>query len=151
MRLSDALQINRRPNSPHGRLRRIHLVCGFTPLHLETVLTAQAKLRLPGDGVEVMTGLFGDLEGNIQRASEKAAEGAAIVIEWSDLDSRLGLRSSAGWSATALADVLQQVAERLRRFTVGIAGLAKNMPAAVIPPALPLPPLTHFPVSQASP
>jgi FkbH-like protein len=151
MRLSEALHINQQPASPTGDKRKIHLVCGFTPLHLETVLKAQAKLRFAGDEIEIIHGLFGDFENNLHRAAKQAAEGAVVALEWSDLDQRLGMRASAGWGKEVLADVLQQVPEKLRRLTAGLAEAAKQMPVAVIMPTLPLPPLTHFPLSQANP
>src|SRR5260370_3966666 len=97
MRLSEALQINQQPVLKAGRSRQIHLVCGFTPLHLGTFIKAHAKLRFPGDEVNIIEGLFGDLEGNLERACEQRFDGAIAVMEWSDLDDRLGLRASAGW------------------------------------------------------
>ena len=150
MRLGEALQINQRPVSAQGQLRKIHLVCGFTPLHFETLLKAHARLRFSGDAVEILTGLFGDFEGNLQRASAEPADGAVVGLEWSDLDGRLSLRASAGWSEQVLTDILQHVPEKLGRVGAGIAELAKQMRVALIPPTLPLPPLTHFPVAQAS-
>ena len=150
MRLSEALQINQRPIAPGGQSRRIHLVCGFTPLHLETFLKTYVRLRFYGDEVQIVTGLFGDLEGNLQRAAAEPADGAVVAMEWSDLDSRLGLRASAGWSANVLADVLQQCSEKLRRVAAGIAAAAENTRVALIPPTLPLPPVTHFPPAQSS-
>src|SRR5205807_3048875 len=62
----------------------------------------------------------------------------------------LGLRSSAGWGSETLADVLQQVPEKLRRLETGLMELATKMPVAVLAPTLPIPPLTHFPPVQAS-
>src|SRR5260370_27010752 len=104
MRLSEALRIPQQPVAPNSRTRRVHLACGFTPLHLETFVKAHARLRFPGDALDVVTGLFGDLEGTLRRAAGEPAEGAVVVIEWSDLDERLGLRASAGWSREVLAD-----------------------------------------------
>lgn len=150
MRLSEALRINEQPVAPGGQTRTLHLLAGFTPLHLETMLKAQARLQFPGDRIEIVCGLFGDLEGNLKRAAQKNAEGALVAVEWSDLDERLGMRASAGWSETVLADVLQQVPEKMRRLTAGLSEIAKSMPVAVIAPTLPLPPLTHFPIHQTS-
>jgi FkbH-like protein len=150
MRLSEALKINQQPVVESARKRKIHLVCGFTPLHLETFLKAHARLRFPGDDVSVVTGLFGDLEGNLQRASGQPAEGALVVLEWSELDERLGLRASAGWSASILDDVLEQVAEKLQRIETLLSTLGSAMPVAVVATTLPLPPLTYLPLAQTS-
>src|SRR6202011_2072693 len=90
------------------------------------------------------------LEGNLRKASQAPAEGALVIFEWSDLDERLGLRASAGWGSEILADVLQQVPEKLRRLEAGLTELAKKMPVAVVATTLPIPPLTHLPPSQTS-
>jgi len=150
MRLSEALRINEQAVSAISTPRKVHLVCGFTPLHLETFVQANVRLNFPGEGVDILGGLFGDLEGNLRKASQAPAEGALVVLEWTDLDERLGLRSSAGWRSEILADVLQQVPEKLRRLETGIGELAKRMPVAVLATTLPIPPLTHLPPVQAS-
>src|SRR5262249_6722996 len=92
-----------------------------------------------------------DLEGNIGRAMEKPSDAAIVVIEWGDIDQRLDLRSSAGWSAAALEDVLAQSAERCRRLERALARLAAAVPVALVFPSLPLAPVTHFPPSRLSP
>ncbi|HEX3684898.1 MAG TPA: HAD-IIIC family phosphatase [Bryobacteraceae bacterium] len=150
MRLSEALRINQAPAPPGARPKKLHLVCGFTPLHLETFVKARAKLRFPAAELTIGAGLFGDLEGNIKRASEeRAAEGAVVILEWSDVDERLGLRASAGWSAATLADIEQQAAEKLPRLEAALSELAKVTPVALVAPTLPLPPLSHLPPFQA--
>src|ERR1700674_632535 len=138
MRLSEALQINQQPVLPTGRSRQIHVVCGFTPLHLGTFVKAHARLRFPGDEVNIIDGLFGDLEGNLQRGREHPSEGAIVVIEWSDLDDRLGLRASAGWGSQILADIRQQVSGKIDRLEQRILELASEMPVAVVTTTLPL-------------
>src|SRR5216684_572355 len=150
MRLSEALRINEQAVSATSPPRKVHLVCGFTPLHLETFVKANVRRNFPGEGVEILSGLFGDLEGNLRKASHAPAEGDLLVLEWSDLDERLGLRSSAGWGSEILADVLQQAPEKLRRLETGLGELAKMMPVAVLATTLPIPPLTHLPPVQAS-
>jgi FkbH-like protein len=150
MRLSEALQINQQSELPSGRRRQIHLVCGFTPLHLGTFIKAYAKLRFPGDGVTIIDGLFGDLEGNLQRAREHGSDGAIVVMEWSDLDDRLGLRASAGWGSQILADILQQVSGKIHRLEQRILELATEMRVALVTTTLPLPPLAHLPLAETS-
>src|SRR5260370_29913886 len=150
MRLSEALRINEQAVSATSPPRKVHLVCGFTPLHLETFVKANVRGNFRGEGVEIISGLFGDFEGNLRKATQAPAEGALLVLEWTDLDERLGLRSSAGWRSEIVADVLQQVPEKLRRLETGCGELAKRMPVAVMTTTLPIPPLTHLPPSQAS-
>lgn len=87
MKLSEALKVTQVPrNAP---ALPVALVCGLTPLHLETFLKAQLCLLFPDRTPELRTGLFGDLLGNFERLKDVSA--AAVVVEWSDLDPRLGL------------------------------------------------------------
>jgi FkbH-like protein len=148
MRLGEALQIVGKAAT--GRRSLVHLLCGFTPLHLETFVKAYLRLRFPEDALAVETGLYGDLEGNIQGARTSGGEGAIAVIEWGDLDPRLGYRSSAGWDAQTLEDIAPQIGEKCRRLEEHLAALARVMPVAVIAPTLALPPLTHLPPNQTS-
>ena len=150
MRLSEAFKINQQSVAPNARSRKIHLVCGFTPLHLETFVKANARLRFPGDEVTVATGLFGDLEGNLERARAQPAEGAIVVVEWADLDERLGFRASAGWGLEVLGDILQQVSHKVQRLDQRISELAGEMPVALVAGTLLLPPLSFLPLAQSS-
>ncbi len=129
---------------------RVHLLCGFMPLHLETFIKAHLALRFPGVNSRLAGGLYGDLEGNIQRALEGDGDGAIAVIEWSDLDQRLGFRASAGWRMETLDDIVTQVEEKCRRLEAHVIELAQKMPVAVASPSLGLPPMTHLPPSQAN-
>ena len=45
MRLAEALQIN--GQKAGDRQRKIHLLCGFEPLHLATFLKAHLRQRFP--------------------------------------------------------------------------------------------------------
>ncbi len=148
MRLGEALEIV--GQAAGGRQRQIHLLCGFMPLHFATFLNAYLRLHFPGDGVSVHSGLYGDLEGNIQRAGQISAEGAIAVFEWSDLDQRLGFRNASGWAIRILDDIAAQTEEKGRRLELHLAELAQNMPVCVVAPSLPLPPLTHLPPAQTS-
>ena len=87
MKLVEALQV---ANSPEqGPQFSAFLACGFTPLHLETAVKAHLRLALPGRTIEVKTGLYGDLAGTLETALAKA-DVIMVVIEWADLDPRLG-------------------------------------------------------------
>ena len=146
MRLSEALKINGKPAGDADRTLQIDLVCGFTPLHLATFLQAYAQLRWPDYRAAVQTGLFGDLEGNIERASGR--DGVLAIVEWSDLDQRLGYRASAGWGAAVLDDVLMQVEDSCRELESRLSKLGERVPVAVVPPTLALPPVSYLPVAH---
>jgi FkbH-like protein len=148
MRLAEALKIV--AQTVGERQRQVHLLCGFTSLHLATFVRAHMRLRFPEDRVCLQTGLYGDLEGNVRRAAELSAEGAIVVFEWGDLDQRLGLRNSAGWGAQTLEDIPVQIEEKCWRIEKHLDALAKVMPVAVIAPTFSLPPLTHLPPLQTS-
>lgn len=148
MRLSEALQVVGQPAGE--RQRHIQLLCGFEPLHLATFVKAYLRLRFPGDTVCVHTGLYGDLEGNIKRAGHCSAEGAITVVEWSDLDQRLGFRNSGGWAAQTLDDIVAQAEERCLRIEAHLATLAQAMPLTVVAPTLLFPPVTHLSPAQTS-
>jgi FkbH-like protein len=111
---------------------------------------AHLALRFPGVGIDVGTGLYGDLEGNLQRAGEDGGDGGIAVIEWSDLDQRLGFRASAGWRLETLDDIVAQVEEKCRRVETRLIELAKKMPLAVAAPSLGLPPMMYLPPWQTS-
>lgn len=151
MRLSEALEINRAAPAGSSSIREVHLVCGFTPLHLETFVRARVRMRFPESAAAIHTGLFGDIEGNLARAAARPADAAIVVIEWGDLDPRLDLRASAGWSEATLDDVIVQAAERTARLVRLLETLAAAMPVALTAPSLPLPPVTHFPPARSSP
>lgn len=148
MRLGEALQII--GQTAGERKMSVHLLCGFMPLHLETFIKARLALRFPSASINVRTGLYGDLEGNIQRARESGSDGVIAVIEWSDLDQRLGFRASAGWQIQTLDDIVAQVEQKSQRIEAHLIELAKEMPIAVVAPGLELPPMTYLPPSQTS-
>src|SRR5260221_11139268 len=68
MKLAEALKViqSALPDSP--RLE-VALLCGFTPLHLETFLRAHLCKLFPGRSPNVQTGLYGDLIGILQRGA----------------------------------------------------------------------------------
>lgn len=149
MRLQEALRIT--AQSTGKEQKPIHLLCGFTPLHLATFAKARLSLRFPRSSISLRTGLYGDLEGNIQRAIESKAEGAIVVMEWGDFDPRLGWRNSGGWQQQKLSDILPQMLERCQRLQGHLTALAQQMPLALVGPTLRLPPLSYLPPAQTSP
>src|SRR5271170_341008 len=103
--LNQALAIINSRKDGGGEKKLHYLVCGFEPLHLKTLFWAHLLERLSEGDVEVHYGVYGDLPGNLAMAAESPAIGAAVVLEWSDIDSRLGLRSSGGWSEGVKPDI----------------------------------------------
>jgi FkbH-like protein len=150
MTLNQALAIinSRRERDGAG----IHyLVCGFEPLHLATLLRAHLLQSLPEEkSIEVRHGVYGDFRGNIESAAQSPAIASSVVLEWSDIDPRLGLRSSGGWSNEAKADIVDNCLHRYAHLEAAIGKLAARMPVAVAPPSLPLPPIGNTVRSQSS-
>lgn len=138
MKLLEALAIANKTSTNQADSRTFFLACGFTPLHLLTFLKAHLQLQFPDLKIEIATGVYGDLPGNLQRIPQAAA-GAAVVIEWPDLDSRLGIRQLGGWSPKVLPDILDSAASMLTRLEIAIAQI--SCPVALSLPSLPLPPL----------
>jgi FkbH-like protein len=128
----------------------VFLACGFTPLHLQTFLTASLRERLPRERVEVGAGLFGDLAGNIERIGIANCDALAVVIEWQDLDLRLGVRNLGGWRAADLPDMIGGAERMIGRLEAAIRRAAEVIPTYVCLPSLPLPPLFTTATSQAS-
>ena len=149
MKLSEALAaVQRRQGA--DLVHTYYLVCGFEPLHLGTFLHAHLLERIPDSGIKVETGLYGDFAGNLLRAAQSSAIGSTAVLEWADIDPRLGLRSAGGWTASAKADALAASKAQFGRVLDATAQLAARMPVAFCPPALPLPPFGHTAGDQAS-
>jgi FkbH-like protein len=138
--LNQALAICR--NRAKADRSKVHfLACGCQPLHLATLLEAHLFEASADDQVGITTGLYGDLTGSLELAATAACVGTFLVMEWSDLDPRLGLRSSGGWSPASVADMLATCQERCSRMAGLIERIAARMPVAVVPPSLPRSPI----------
>jgi FkbH-like protein len=138
MTLIEALEIMKQAAAEVPSLR-VYLACGFTPLHLETFLTAHLHKLRPTRRAEVTTGLFGDLAGNLERLDSERYNAVAVTIEWADLDPRLGVRTLGGWKLEKLSDILECSARSLERLAHALQRIA--LPATISLPTLPLPPL----------
>src|SRR5271168_4243297 len=122
MNLIDALERLKEPIAQTARPLRVFLACGFTPLHLETFLAAHLRNFFPACRVELNSGLFGDLAGNLERLRPEDHDALAVIIEWPDLDSRLGLRTLGGWHVKDLPDIVNSVSHSLERLTHALQG-----------------------------
>src|SRR6185295_18737275 len=109
----------------------VALVTGFTPLHLTTFLQAELQQVMPERRIVVSTGLFGDIPGTLLELDTTPPDAAAIVIEWDDLDARLGIRQLGGWDSSALDDIVAQAQMRLAQFAALIQNVSGAYPIAV--------------------
>lgn len=150
MKLIDALERLRAPIAENARPLRVFLACGFTPLHLETFLAAHLCNFRPAHRLELNSGLFGDLVGNLERLRPEEHDALAIVIEWSDLDSRLGLRSLGGWHVEKLPDIVNAVRHSLDRLMRALQAIPSTLPTCICLPTLPLPPLFYSGTQHSS-
>jgi FkbH-like protein len=150
LKLIEALKILRQPPAANTEPLRIVLACGFMPVHLETFLSAHLRQRNGNRPVEIETGLFGDLAGTLERLLDTDAAAAAVVIEWPDLDPRLGIRTLGGWLPDDLPDIYETVTHRLAHYADRIKRAAERLPVALCLPTLPLPPFAHTPGHLAS-
>lgn len=148
MNLFEALEILNMPAVKDSPPLRVYLGCGFTPLHLETFLGAHLRNQNPTRHYQVSSGMFGDLAGNLERLDCGHYNGLAVVIEWSDLDTRLGMRALGGWQPDTLPDILACSWKSLER----IAQALRRVPltTALLLPTLPLPPLFSTCTSRSS-
>jgi FkbH-like protein len=140
MKLIEALKISQSPLPDSLRQLRLFLLCGFTPLHLQTFLTAHLRCRMPDHAPEISTGLFGDLVGNIERLKSSEADVLAVALEWTDLDPRLGIRRLGGWRPEQLSDIAlsaESAAQRIRR---ALEAASRDTTTILSLPTLPLPP-----------
>jgi FkbH-like protein len=140
MKLIEALQVASEAKTRPPR-DYVFLVCGFEPLHLTTFLQAHYAERFADRSLKVSTGLYGDLVGNAMRAADEADEtttGMALVLEWGNLDPRLGVRSVGPWGGAKEADVLSDVGEKLSRLRDAVDRISARFPIAICPPTLPL-------------
>ncbi|HXD67190.1 MAG TPA: HAD-IIIC family phosphatase [Solirubrobacteraceae bacterium] len=151
MRLSQALEIVQRGATETGEPFTVWLACGCEPLHLRTFLAAELMGRLAATPVEVHTGFFDDLAGNIERASDAGDDPVAVIVEWPDLDPRLGLRRLGGWRPDQLDDIVKQTRTALERLERSILTAAGGRRVVCVMPTLTLPPLFPQPPRQSGP
>ncbi len=146
MKLGEALHIlHQAPSDESADPLPAFLACGFTPLHFQTLLAAELQTRFPQRRVQIETGLYGDLVGSVNRIAIRRPSFAAIIIEWPDLDPRLGIRSPRGWSPSDHEDIIGTVELKLRILADALDRAAAVCPVAFVLPTLPLPPVAFTP------
>ena len=139
MKLLEALSIIKSGESVAGPSFRVLLATGVTQLPLETLFKAHLCLRAPKKRICVEGGLFGDLAGNLERAG--TVDGVAVVMEWEDLDARLGVRTLGGWTVAALPNILRSARLQIERIAAALESIAA--PVVVSLPSLPFPPIVY--------
>lgn len=145
MKLIEALEILRNAPAADAQPLEVCLACGFMPDRFQTFLAAHLRKLFPGHRVTLEVGLYGDCLGNVDRMRSGRWDAGAVVLEWSDFDPRLGIRSLGGWEADGLSDILETVGARAARLRDAIARAAEDVPLAVCLPTLPLPPVSYHP------
>jgi FkbH-like protein len=149
MKLAQALEIVQRRSTEASEPLTVWLACGCEPLHLRTFLAAELMERLAPAPVEVRTGFFDDLVGNIERAADASDDPVAVVVEWPDLDPRLGLRRLGGWRPDQLDDIVAQTGTALERLERSVLAAAGGRRVVCVMPTLTLPPLFPQPPGQS--
>ncbi|MBK7396770.1 MAG: HAD-IIIC family phosphatase [Myxococcales bacterium] len=149
MKLADALRLVRRAPADGQAPPRLGLASGLITQHLETFLGAHVAERT-GAAPRLEVGLFDDLAGTIRRFTTHPPRAVAVVLEWSDLDPRLGYRITHGLRASASADVVATVEQRLAALTESLRALAEKTTVALLLPLLPLPPRALGPPHHTS-
>lgn len=149
MKLSEALSVIQKAPAA-ARPFPVLLACGFTPLHLENYLAAHLQGVLPDRKVRIATGLYDDLAGTLEQFDPAGAEAAAVVIEWFDLDPRLGYRKLGGWGQRVAANILETTEAVLARLEAAILRIPGSVKVALVLPSLPLTPAFHTSGWQAS-
>lgn len=150
MKLKEALEILQKAPRDSGDEIRIFLASGFTPLHLEHFIAAWLQTRFPESRVVLSHGLYGDLAGNLERMHSAAPHSGVVVLEWSDFDPRLGIRSLGGWGPGNLPDILENVRTQTGRISKAIERTSQTVSLSICLPTLPMPPVSHISGSQAS-
>lgn len=134
--LIDALNLVARERERSTTLT-IDLCCGFEPLHLRTFIEAEV-LHRRGLRPQVRIGQFGDLRGNLHRAARGDADVVLLVIEWADLDPRLGVRSPGSLVSEDEPEALALCKVILERLALAIKEAAETKSIVVCGPTLPL-------------
>jgi FkbH-like protein len=141
MKLAEALSIVSKGPEPEAHVLTVALICGFTPLHLQSFLQAELQLLFPERHVQIKHGTYGDIAGSLEALDRTGIEAVALVLEWEDLDRRLGIRQLGGWGPANLQSIHQQTRVRLSQLRILLEDLARSFPVIVSLPTLPLPPL----------
>ncbi len=150
MKLTEALDLVKNVKARTGEAFTCFVATGFNPLHLNTFLVAELSLLFGADKIEIRQGLYGDLLGNLNKLANAKTHVGIVIMEWADIDARLGIRSSAACSPAVCHDIIATVRSRGIEIERSIEEASTRKPVVVCFPTLPLPPLSFVPGCQAS-
>ncbi len=139
MKLTDAIKIQRAVNASAPPYKAL-LACGFTPLHLCTYVHAHLQKFLPNHRIQLQIGLFGDLIGTVAASLADSPHAVITVIEWTDLDPRLGYREAHSWGARVSDEIVANCALTLDRLAAALESLGHGPQLVVVTPTLAIPP-----------
>src|ERR1017187_6042692 len=131
MKLIEALNIIQQRSLEGESPCLIYLASRFNPLHFRTFLAAELRLLFKNRAVDIETGLYGNLAGNIERLSKLEPESGVIMMEWSDLDPRLGIRNLGSWAPDVLSDILSDAHTRTGQIKEIIIEACRHAPLVV--------------------
>ncbi len=145
MRLLEALEAVKQNPAPESPELEVQLACGITPLHFSTFLHAHLRQEFPSHRIAITSGVFGDLPGNLERLESVVNSSVVALIEWQDLDPRLGIRSLGGWNPRQLPEIIRTVRDQTARISAALESLSAKNRVIVSLPTLALPPISFTP------
>ena len=128
-----------------GEPFRVLLACGFTPLHLKTLMHAHLQQTLPERSVQIDSGLFGSLAETIEGAADHKPHSMVVVIEWADLDPRLGYREAQAWGHKVSVSIVDTCRNALDRLARSLEAVPSTIKVALSTPTLSLAPAFSVP------
>ena len=143
LKLRDALRILQMVG-PSAEPYPVSLICASTPEPFSKLLAASAQQRLRNRQVVVGVGLFGNLSGNLASYCSSGGCPAVMLMEWADLDARLGVRQFGGWGRSSVVDILGTVQSQLNLMG-GMLAKHAIQPFYLVPPLLSPPPVVQSP------
>ncbi len=149
MKLREALEAIQTPRPDARECGRYLLACSSTPLHPGAFLHAHLLARRPDAAIEIETSRYGDLIGSLEDFDPGGFAGVAVLLEWYDLDPRLGFRRLGGWSPDLFEDIVATVKAGLDRLKLAACRAAESVSVAIAMPGLPLPPIEISTPAQA--
>ena len=144
MNVTEALRVLR-ARQPGGEPFRVLLASGFTPLHLKTLVQAHLQQMLPNRSVEIDIGLFGNLTETIHGVLNQNSHSLVVVIEWSDLDPRLGYREAQAWGHKVSGSIVGTCRNALDRLAASLEAIPAAIKVAISTPTLRLVPAFGVP------
>ena len=140
MKLTEALAANR-VNSLRDSAAplTIHIAAGFTVTSFLTFVTAFASIRMDDRKIIAQSGPYGDIVAAARSAS--GADIMIVVIDWADLDPRLGLRRYGTSTQEITTDILQTAQKRLDMLKQAVMEASAECSVVIVPPTMPLLPI----------